>query len=346
MSRIQKEIRQQKLVRYRQNGTSQNGESEMSKLKLKDQRPDYVLDRNAMAERMREAVEQCEDYGTTEIAEFCGCDRSLVYEWCRVGGSRPGMDNLTAFCKATGADWEWLMFGVDDSDRGMPKASEDKTVVQMERPLKLERTPEIESLVTRYIGIYELDEVQDLIKKDPDNFLKKVKLFADTPQERTSLAITLNPNQIHSPGIPKFVFQFLAPGTPYPQGTFIGYANDLAPIRGRFCIFAIKYEGSDKFTFSNGFYCPVNDRQISADIGLNFRSERNRGFVLKVLPDKDSDDDVYVLPDNFKNWEKDCRLIGTATYRSEWLDTVSTYRHTGLIERLDRVYESRKLSED
>ena len=316
----------------------------MAKLKMKDQRPEYVIDRKEMAERIRWAIENApDDAGTNEIAQFCGVARSLVYEWQRSASISP--ENLAKLCSCTNVDFEWVMFGVED-ERGLPTASEDRTVVQMERPLKNQRTPEIESLVTRYVGIYELDEVQDLIKDDPDNFLKKVKLFADTPQERTSLAITLNPNQLHSPGIPKFVFQFLAPGTPYPQGAFLGYANDLAPVRGRFCIFAIKYEGADKFTFSNGFYYPVNDRQISADIGNNFRSERNRGFVLKVLPDKDSDDDVYVLPENFKNWDKDCRLIGTATYRSEWLDVQSTYRHTGLIERLDRVYESRTLSED
>ena len=192
----------------------------MAKPKLKDQRPDYEIDNAAIADRMREAVEQCEDYGTTEIAQFCGVNRTLVYEWLRAAGSRPSVENMTKFCKAVGVDFEWIMFGVEDTRPFAHTRTEDENVVHFERPIVDARgAPDAQSLVTSYIGIYELDEVQEKIKEDPSKFRDLVQGFKTAPKDRTSLAITLNPNKLHVPGIPKFAFQFLIDGTPFTRGT-------------------------------------------------------------------------------------------------------------------------------
>ena len=360
MSRVQKEIGQQMIARYRQNRTSQNGEFEMPKLKLKDQRPEYVLDREAMAERMREAVEQCEDYGTTEIAEFCGCDRSLVYEWCRVGGSRPGMDNLTAFCKATGADWEWLMFGVSEETSKVGTHTDDDNVVQLERIIEAYDTHPRTSSVLRYVGIYELDEIRDAISDDPKLWINHISSFAKQPSERTCLAITLNADKLHLPGIPSFILQYLIDGPHFERGTFLGYATDIAPARGKFCTFAIKKRmtgheqniytetGEDPrtFTIANGYYYPLHDRLLASTSMGDTYKQANKGFVLQLDRDNPSPDDVVCVPDDFDDWLWDCRILGVVTWMCHWQDDVALKNHTGMWERLDKVYEGRRIRQN
>jgi hypothetical protein len=63
-------------------------------------------------------------------------------------------------------------------------------------------------------------------------------------------------------------------------------------------------------------------------------------------PDRSNDDDVFVLPADFENWRQDCRVIGVATWMSHWLDDVALRHHTGLWERLDSVYEGRRLRDE
>ena len=316
----------------------------MANLKMKDQRPEYVIDRQAMADRIREAIENAPDEaGTNEIAQFCGVARSLVYEWQRTASISP--ENLEKLCSCTNVDFEWIMFGVTDEDSFQTR-TEDTNVVELERPLKDNRIPDVDSLVTRYIGIYELDEVQDLIKNDPDDFHKIVHKFTKRPTDRTSIAIALNPNRIDTVGIPKFAFQFLITGTAIPRGAYLGYANDVVPARGSFAMFAIKRTGQEDFSFANGFYYTVNDRQISSNMRQGFKAKNSRGFVLKLDPDRDHAADVYLMPDDFDDWSRDCRLIGTATYMTQWLDHTQLNYHTGLTERLERIHEGRAFQFD
>ena len=78
-------------------------------------------------------------------------------------------------------------------------------VLQFERHLTLDRDGP-KTLLTRYVPIYEMEEV---VGKDPDDFVGGLQTFTEQPQERTSIAITLNPEQVGAPGIPRFCFQFL-----------------------------------------------------------------------------------------------------------------------------------------
>ena len=43
------------------------------------------------------------------------------------------------------------------------------------------------------------------------------------------------------------------------------------------------------------------------------------------------------------DWDKDCRVLGVATWQTQWLDEVGMKHHTGIYERLDRVYEGRRI---
>ena len=237
---------------------------------------------------------------------------------------------------------EYLMTGAEA--HAFQQVSGDSNVVQMQMNVESDDiTRPSQSIVMRYVGIYELDEVRDAIIDEPDEWLDLVRTFATKPTERTSLAVTLNKDKLDQPGIPAFCLQYLIDGPTFERGTFLGYAIDIAPARGKFCLYALKKKGENKFTFANGYYYNIGDRMLaSSSMGKSYAYD-NKGFVLRLDHDNPSTDDVYCTPEDFDDWSYHCRLMGVATWRNEWLDIVAMRHHTGLWERLDRVYEGRRI---
>ena len=236
---------------------------------------------------------------------------------------------------------EYLMTGAEA--HAFTPVSGDSNVVQMQHNIDHGDVFHKRQNILRYVGIYELDEVRDLIVDDPTKWLHHVMGFSTKPTERTCLAVTLNADKLDQPGIPAFCLQYLIDGPNFERGTFLGYAIDIAPARGKFCLFALKRKGETKFTFANGYYYTLNDRMLaSSSMGKNYSLD-NKGFVLRLDHDNSSEDDVYCYPHDFEDWRTDCRMLGVATWRNEWLDIVAMRHHTGMWERLDQVYEGRRV---
>jgi len=236
---------------------------------------------------------------------------------------------------------EYLMTG--EEAHPFQRITEDDNVVQLERNIEPNLSLSSIGSVIRYVGIYELDEVRDAVKVDPWSWLETVRRFAKQPAERTCLGISLNKDKLDQPGIPHFVLQYLIDGPSIKRGTYLGYASDIAPARGKFCIFAMKKKGAEYFNFANGYYYPVNNRLLATTSMGDEYQNQNQGFVLQLHPHEPSVDDVFCMPDDFVDWEKDCRVLGVATWQTQWLDELGMKHHTGIFERLDRIYEGRRI---
>ena len=115
---------------------------------------------------------------------------------------------------------------------------------------------------------------------------------------------------------------------------------------------AVKYSPSEWLNSVKAFAEKPSERTCLAitankdKLHMPGMPHNNHGFVLRMEPDRSNDDDVFVLPADFENWRQDCRVIGVATWMSHWLDDVALRHHTGLWERLDRVYEGRRLRDE
>ena len=296
---------------------------------------------DGMAERIKEIMEK-QGILDRDLARALDVADRTIYNWKTTGQvSRKLLPLLAEYLNTT---TEFLITG--EEAHPFQKVTDDNKVVQMQHNVESgDVSRPSQSIVMRYVGIYELDEVRDSIVDDPTKWLEHCQAFATKPTERTCLAVTLNKEKLDQPGIPAFCLQYLIDGPDFPRGTFLGYAIDIAPARGKFCLFALKRKGESKFTFANGYYYTSNDRMLASSSMGHTYSVENKGFVLRLDRDNPSVDDVWCMPNDFEDWRNDCRMLGVATWRSEWLDVVALRHHTGMWERLDRVYEGRRVRE-
>ena len=304
---------------------------------------------NTMGNRITQAMED-NDLSISWIAQQMGVVDRTVSDWRKDGNV--STHRIPLLAKYLNTTVEYLMTGAEAHT--FQKVSGDDNVVQMQHNVEhgdISRTTP--NIVMRYIGIYELDEISDAVKYNPSDWLKSVKAFAVKPSERTCLAITANKDKLHMPGMPSFVLQYLLDGPIIKRGTHVGYSLDIAPAFGKWCIFAMKTKAEiaaakkenrqPEFRWAAGYYCTLNHRALPTSKQAHDYAHNNDGFVLRMEPHRPNDDDVYVLPADFEYWKQDCRVIGVATWMSHWLDDGALRHHTGLWERLDRVYESRRL---
>jgi len=289
---------------------------------------------DGMAERIKELMEQL-GILDRDLARALNVADRTIYNWKTTGQvSRKLLPLLAEYLHTS---TEYLVTG-GDTDQ-FQKRTEDHNVVQMERSLDAAKTVgSVKSLITRYVGIYEHDELVNSVQKNPQDFRNSLHNFVDRPQSRTSIAITLNPDQLNLPGIPAFAFQFMVDYfKDFNIGDYIAYAPDIVPSRGKFCAVAYRLKGNNpdgQWTWANGYYVATAHRQVSSNMGENFFAIRD--FSLKIDPDKTNEDDVHITPDY------EFALVGTATYLVRWLDQVQILKQTGLRERLDTSYESRR----
>ena len=307
---------------------------------------------DGMAERIKEIMEK-QGILDRDLARALDVADRTIYNWKTTGQvSRKLLPLLAEYLNTT---TEFLVTG--EEAHTFQKISGDDNVVQMQHNVEhgdISRTTP--NIVMRYVGIYELDEISNAVKYSPSEWLNSVKAFAEKPSERTCLAITANKDKLHLPGMPSFVLQYLLDGPIIKRGTHIGYSLDIAPAFGKWCIFAMKTKAEvaaakkenrkPEFRWAAGYYCTLNDRILPTTKQAHDYAHNNHGFVLRMEPDRSNDDDVFVLPADFENWRQDCRVIGVATWMSHWLDDVALRHHTGLWERLDRVYEGRRLRDE
>ena len=293
---------------------------------------------DGMAERIKEIMEK-QGILDRDLARALDVADRTIYNWKTTGQvSRKLLPLLAEYLNTT---TEFLITG--EEAHPFQKVRGDDNVVQMQHNIEHGDVFHKRQNILRYVGIYELDEVRDSIVDDPTNWLRHVMGFATKPTERTCLAVTLNSERLDQPGIPAFCLQYLIDGPNFERGTFLGYAIDIAPARGKFCLFALKRKGETKFTFANGYYYTLNDRMLaSSSMGHSYSLE-NKGFVLRLDHDNASEDDVYCYPHDFEDWRTDCRMLGVATWRNEWLDIVAMKHHSGMWERLDKVFEGRRV---
>ena len=293
---------------------------------------------DGMAERIKEIMEK-QGILDRDLARALDVADRTIYNWKTTGQvSRKLLPLLAEYLNTT---TEFLITGEEANP--FQKITEDDNVVQLERNIEPNRSLSTIGSVIRYVGIYELDEVRDAVKDDPWSWLETVRRFAKQPAERTCLGISLNKDKLDQPGIPHFILQYLIDGPSIKRGTYLGYASDIAPARGKFCIFAIKKREDINFSYANGYYYPVSNRLLNTTSMGDEYQNQNQGFVLQLDPDKPSVDDVFCIPDDFEDWEKHCRVLGVATWQTQWLDEVGMKHHTGIYERLDRVYEGRRI---
>ena len=293
---------------------------------------------DGMAERIKEIMEK-QGILDRDLARALDVADRTIYNWKTTGQvSRKLLPLLAEYLNTT---TEFLITG--EEAHPFQKVRGDDNVVQMQHNIDHGDVFHKRQNILRYVGIYALDEVRDLIVDDPTKWLHHVMGFATKPTERTCLAVTLNADKLDQPGIPAFCLQYLIDGPNFERGTFLGYAIDIAPARGKFCLFALKRKGETKFTFANGYYYTLNDRMLaSSSMGHSYSLE-NKGFVLRLDHDNASEDDVYCYPHDFEDWRTDCRMLGVATWRNEWLDIVAMKHHSGMWERLDKVFEGRRV---
>jgi transcriptional regulator with XRE-family HTH domain len=286
---------------------------------------------NTMGNRITQAMED-NDLSISWIAQQMGVVDRTVSDWRKDGNV--STHRIPLLAEYLSCSVQYLMTGGQESS--LQQRTEHADVLQFERhlaPDSVHGAPK--TLLTRYVPIYEMDEV---VGKDPDKFVSGLQTFTDQPQERTSIAITLNPEQVGAPGIPRFCFQFLVNYIHgFKRGDYVAYATDLIPSRGKFILVAFREKGSkEAWDFANGYFTLYGSRQVTS-VSMAKDMESYGNFVLKIHPDERHVDDVYISADKHE-W----KLLGTATYRAEWLDYVQVLRQTGLSERLDTVYEGRR----
>ena len=282
-----------------------------------------------MGDRITRAMED-QGLSISWIAQRMGVVDRTVSDWRKDGNvSTHRIPLLAEYLNCT---VQYLMTG--EQEASVHHRTDHSDVLQFERHLTLDRDGP-KTLLTRYVPIYEMEEV---VGKDPDKFVSGLQTFTEQPQERTSIAITLNPEQVGAPGIPRFCFQFLVNYIHgFERGDYIAYATDLIPSRGKFILIAFRKKGSKEgWDFANGYFTLHGSRQVTS-VHMAEDMESYGNFVLKIHPDERHVDDVYISGDKHE-W----KLLGTATYKASWLDYVQVLRQTGLNERLDTVYEGRR----
>jgi len=291
---------------------------------------------DGMAERIKVIMEK-QGILDRDLARGLDVADRTIYNWKTTGQvSRKLLPLLAEFLSTT---TEFLVTGVEP-DR-LERRRDDLNVVQMERPLTLneDRASGLPdgptSLITRYVGIYEMTDLIDGVQENPTKFRDSLHEFTRRPETRTSLAITLNPKQLEMPGIPRFAFQLMVDYFPefYP-GTYLAYAPDLVPERGSLCCIAYRLKGEESWAWGNGHLFSRGQRMLTNNLGEHFFNLTE--FTLKTDPDRSNDDDVFITPDH--EWE----LIGTCTYAARWLDNAHLNKNTGWPHRVQTIYEKRR----
>lgn len=319
------------------------GRRRMPKVRLKDQRPDYEIDNDAISDRMREAVEECEDYGTTEIAQFCKVNRTLVYEWMRVGGSRPSIENMTKFCKAVGVDFEWIMFGVSDYQTFEPMQTADVvelngfTANRRAYRTKVKGDSSQGDLITIFIPAVDFTELNDNLNKN-DKFVEEIlEEWNADESSRRGLSIMVYEEQLGTHGIPTFCSQVISRDyePAFTQGTVLGFATDLVPQRGDFVMMVCKKTEWKHWRYHTGFFFPKDSRLAANNMAQHFYD--NYECVVAINPTERNHDDLYL------DYSKGDRynLIAVATYQTSWLVTMLKEKFTSLPTRREDAWKNR-----
>tara|TARA_R110000824_G_scaffold354575_2_gene541700 strand:- start:1516 stop:2556 length:1041 start_codon:yes stop_codon:yes gene_type:complete len=318
------------------------GDNEMAKPKLKDQRPDYEIDNEEIAHRMRQAVENCEEYGTTEIAQFCKVNRTLVYEWMRAGGSRPSVENMTKFCKAVGVDFEWILFGVEPDQFLEPIDTAELLEFKNIKAFRQKNKPDVKDpeesggLVTVFIPNIEPDDIGQGEIKDVDDIEAQINSWITDPIGK-GMSITLMEDALDAIGIPRFCAQVIYPNFKpfHEQGTVLGFATDIVPSRGDFTMLAVKKNHWDFWRVVSGFFYPVDARLATNNMAADFYE--NHQCVMTSSMTEVRVDDVHVNTEN----GDEMKLIGVATFKSEWLTGMLKQKFTSLPQRRELAWNKR-----
>jgi hypothetical protein len=253
------------------------------------------------------------------------------------------MDNLTAFCKATGADWEWIMFGVEADQFLEPMDTSDlkafrQRVKKSEGAFPLHYTNEGQGdLVTVFIPNIEPDELTQRKITKVDEVEKLVDEWVNDPTSRKGLSIPLFENELNTIGIPRFCAQVVSLefGPGHNQGAMLGYATDIVPMRGDFTLVAVKKHNWEFCRFTTGFFFPVDSRLSINNMAADFYA--NHECVLRTSKSEVASDDIHI---NTKNGDE-MKLIAVATYKTEWLSMMLKEKFTSLPGRRDEAWAKR-----
>ena len=298
-----------------------------------------LLDQTTMmGDRISQAMED-EGVSNRTLSVLMEVGERTVSDWKRDGTI--SLKRLPLLARHLNVTVEWLITG--EESHTFQNVNDDDNVVQLERRIDPHAAYPHTSSVIRYVGIYELDEIRNEIREHPGGWIDHMSSFAKQPSERTCVGITLNKDKLDRPGIPSFILQYLIEGPHFERGSFVGYATDIAPARGKFCLFALKEKGRKEFVFVAGYYYPLGERMLSVNTMGDLYKNNDKGFVLRLDKDHSSPDDIVCEPDRFHDWEHDCSVLGVASWSCQWLDHVSMKHHTGLWERLDDVHAGRRI---
>ena len=204
---------------------------------LSDQQKDDLqkVTKEPMGTRISEAMEK-KKITISGLAKEFGVVSRTISDWKKIGGVPT--KNLPRLAKILGLSPGYLLTGYEDAPDHERTGSAE--ILQFER--KLDEKPDApKSSVTRFVPIYEITELQEQVRIDPNVFTHNLETFAEQPGERSSIAIALNPDYLEMPGIPTFSIPFTVDYFHgFQRGDVVGYAPDLVPARGKFVLIAYR----------------------------------------------------------------------------------------------------------
>lgn len=297
---------------------------------------------DSMNARICDAMEK-HDISIAWLAKNMGVVDRTISDWRKDGNV--STHRIPLLAHYLNLDPGYLLTGVKED---FQQRSQSAEVVQFERPLNRKGKDVVPtSIITRYIPLYEIDEIATLNESSPHEFIEGLPTWVEQPESRGSTVITLNPQSLKLPGIPRFAVQ-VQDGRErfhFRFGDFVGFAPDLIPTEGDFCLFAHRLTNQgmvdQDWELSGGYYSVPGGRKFTSKISERFF--KTEEFWLKSHPQDSQSSDVHIT--RCREWA----FVGTATHISRWLDEVQLLAQTGYTRRLNSRYEARrnhKLTQD
>ena len=327
---------------------SNGGKCMSQRAKPKITQPTLDVDDSAVADRIREALENV-DLTRREVADAVQVGEKVIHSWARLG--QISKHKLPRFAEVTGTTVDFLLTGrrphgqvyerskkenvvefsrtITDQDKGISKYSV-RDIPMIEVVDLLSFMPEKSVNGTDNTGLTILDGVMMDWAGDQSNF--------------TSVPIALW--ETTGLGLPKFAIQLTTYNWApiFNIGTMLAYAVDIIPTRGDFAMIARRRK-NDYWSIGTGFFrFTQSEAWMPSERFLTQISKKDLGYKMELhsQPTGNPGNDAG-SPDPFciDCYHDEWLLIGVAVHHNNWLFPRMRLTQTRLGQRLEERISGR-----